>query len=432
MPWHTNRVRIAELGAALEIAAGVAGEDRPRRAPARPDRGRRGARGRRRRRLLGDAAQAQRRSARCRRARAPSSPAATRPCSRQRSSRSTSARPGPGRPSGRRSRARSPTREAQPLRSRGALEGLEVDAARMRANLDLTGGQIVAERIALLLTDRLGRTAARALVRDASLRADATGRPLGRGARRPRHGPDGRGDPGRARADDVSRLGRRCWSTGRSRATTPERDGVKLHHVVDGPAGAPALVLSSSLGTTLAMWEPQIAALAERFRVVRYDRRGHGRSPVPPGPTTIDDLGGDLLELLDELGLERVSFCGLSLGGVEGMWLAVNAPERVDAPRALLHAARVRAPAGLDRPRRHRARGRRERDRRRRARPLVPAVLPRRPTRRSSTRFRAMLVATPPEGYAACCEVLATSTSVRASGRSPRRRSSSRARTTRS
>ena len=96
------------------------------------------------------------------------------------------------------------------------------------------------------------------------------------------------------------------------------------------PTGAPALVLSSSLGTTLAMWEPQIAQLAERFRIVRYDRRGHGRSPVVAGAATIDDLGGDLLELLDELGLERVSFCGLSLGGVEGMWLAVNAPERVD------------------------------------------------------------------------------------------------------
>ena len=105
---------------------------------------------------------------------------------------------------------------------------------------------------------------------------------------------------------------------------------MKLHHVVDGPADAPPLVLSSSLGTTLEMWEPQVAPLAEHFRVVRYDRRGHGRSPVPRDATTIDDLGGDLVELLDELGLERVSFCGLSLGGVEGMWLAVNAPERVE------------------------------------------------------------------------------------------------------
>ena len=68
----------------------------------------------------------------------------------------------------------------------------------------------------------------------------------------------------------------------------------------------------------------------ERFRVVRYDRRGHGRSPVVAGPTTIDALGDDLVALLDALSLQRVSFCGLSLGGVEGMWLAENAPERVD------------------------------------------------------------------------------------------------------
>ncbi|MEA2449890.1 MAG: 3-oxoadipate enol-lactonase, partial [Thermoleophilaceae bacterium] len=94
---------------------------------------------------------------------------------------------------------------------------------------------------------------------------------------------------------------------------------MRLHHRLDGPEGAPPLVLSSSLGTTHAMWDPQVAALAERFRVLRFDTRGHGRSPAPPGPYSIDDLGRDALELLDELGLERVSWCGLSLGGMLGM-----------------------------------------------------------------------------------------------------------------
>ncbi len=89
-------------------------------------------------------------------------------------------------------------------------------------------------------------------------------------------------------------------------------------------------MLCNSLGTNLAMWDAQIPALAGRFRVVRYDRRGHGLSPVPPGPYSIDDLGADALSLLDELGLERVSFCGLSIGGAVGMWLALEAPERLD------------------------------------------------------------------------------------------------------
>jgi 3-oxoadipate enol-lactonase/4-carboxymuconolactone decarboxylase len=97
-----------------------------------------------------------------------------------------------------------------------------------------------------------------------------------------------------------------------------------------GPADAPPLLLSNSLGTDLSMWDPQIPVLSEHFRVIRYDTRGHGRSPVPPGPYTLDDLGGDVLALLDRLGLSTVHFCGLSLGGMTGMWLAANAPERID------------------------------------------------------------------------------------------------------
>jgi 3-oxoadipate enol-lactonase len=103
---------------------------------------------------------------------------------------------------------------------------------------------------------------------------------------------------------------------------------VRLHHEEAG-AGSP-LLLGASLGSTLAMWDANIGALAEHHRVVRFDQRGHGRSPVPPGRYEIADLGRDVLVLMDELGLERASYCGLSLGGMTGMWLAANAPKRID------------------------------------------------------------------------------------------------------
>lgn len=181
---------------------------------------------------------------------------------------------------------------------------------------------------------------------------------------------------------------------------------MKLHHVVDGQRDAPALVLSPSLGTTLALWEPQTAQLAERFCVVRYDRRGHGQSPVATGPTTLDALGADLVELLDDLELERVSFCGLSLGGVVGLWLAINAPDRVD--RLVIACASSSFPprhGWVDRAAAVRAGG---------VAAIAEAVLARwfRPCFHDEhadvvARFRAMLAATPAEGYAACCDALA-------------------------
>jgi 3-oxoadipate enol-lactonase len=105
---------------------------------------------------------------------------------------------------------------------------------------------------------------------------------------------------------------------------------VRLHYELSGPDNAPVLVLGSSLGTTSALWEPQLPVLHEFFRVLRFDHRGHGGSPTATGPFTIDDLGDDVLELADSLGVERFSYCGLSLGGMIGMWLAGHAPERVD------------------------------------------------------------------------------------------------------
>ena len=103
-----------------------------------------------------------------------------------------------------------------------------------------------------------------------------------------------------------------------------------LAHRVEGRADAPVVVLSNSLGTDMTMWDPQVPALAERFRVVRYDTRGHGGSPVPEADQTIAGLAADLLGLLDHLGVERASIAGVSLGGMTAMQLASTAPERVE------------------------------------------------------------------------------------------------------
>ena len=130
---------------------------------------------------------------------------------------------------------------------------------------------------------------------------------------------------------------------------------VDVHYEISGPDDAPVLVLSNSLGSTTAMWDPQIPALAERLRVVRYDHRGHGGSPVPTGPYELADLGADALRLLDRLGVERAHWCGLSLGGMVGMWMAINAPQRCPpsieksaASSAAISSARssTRAPCG--------------------------------------------------------------------------------------
>ena len=119
---------------------------------------------------------------------------------------------------------------------------------------------------------------------------------------------------------------------------------IRVHREISGQADAPALVLANSLGCTVAMWDPQVEPLASRYRVIRYDMRGHGRSPSPPGPYSIADLGGDLIALLDELDIDRAHICGLSLGGMVGMWVAANAPDRVDRLALCATSARLGPP----------------------------------------------------------------------------------------
>ena len=119
---------------------------------------------------------------------------------------------------------------------------------------------------------------------------------------------------------------------------------VRLHYRIDGADDAPPLLLANSLGTTADMWEPQMPALAGRFRVIRHDTRGHGLSQVTPGPYSIEQLGRDALGLLDRLGIARAHFCGLSMGGMVGIFLGIHAPERVDRLVLSNTAAKIGTP----------------------------------------------------------------------------------------
>jgi 3-oxoadipate enol-lactonase len=105
----------------------------------------------------------------------------------------------------------------------------------------------------------------------------------------------------------------------------------RLAASLDGPPGAPVLVLGNSIGTTRAVWDPQARALGARFRLLRFEYPGHGGSPAPPGPYSIGDLAGGVLALLDDYQIESALYCGISLGGMVGIWLAAHAPERISA-----------------------------------------------------------------------------------------------------
>ncbi len=195
----------------------------------------------------------------------------------------------------------------------------------------------------------------------------------------------------------------RSW-TARSPGTRPS-DEPALHHRFEGPEDAPVLVLSNSLGAGLEMWDDQAAALAEHFRLLRYDARGHGRSPVPEPPYAIADFGRDVLAMLDAQGIERVSFCGLSMGGMTGMWLAVNAPERIDRLALCCTSAHM-PPADVwdDRAATVRADGMEAVVDATIERWFTPAAHEERPE--AVARTRQGVLDTPPEGYAACCEAI--------------------------
>jgi 3-oxoadipate enol-lactonase len=237
---------------------------------------------------------------------------------------------------------------------RDALDGLEIDTARMAENLARTGH----------LDDR-----------DEAVDAART-------------------------------LAGRSLAAHRVRGASPASRAARLHHVVEGPEGAAVVVLGNSLGSTLAMWDAVAGMLARRFRVVRYDLRGHGESPTPPGPYAIDDLGTDLVRLLDDLGLERVHLVGTSIGGMAALWVAANAPRRVDRLVAVGTSARLGPAQGwIDRAANVLGAG---------TAAVADTVLPRwvTPGFASSrpeemARYRAMFDAADPAGYAGCCLAIA-------------------------
>ncbi len=175
-----------------------------------------------------------------------------------------------------------------------------------------------------------------------------------------------------------------------------------VHHVVTGRPDGPAVVFSNSLGSTHRMWDAQLAAFEERFRVVRYDTRGHGQSPVPDGPYSIDDLADDLVALLDSLGIARAHLVGLSLGGMTAMRVAARNPDRVDRLAVLCTGAQLPpASAWTDRAATVRADG---------SAAVAEAVVARWFTpgyAGDRAPWEAMVAATPAEGYAACCEAIA-------------------------
>jgi 3-oxoadipate enol-lactonase len=182
-------------------------------------------------------------------------------------------------------------------------------------------------------------------------------------------------------------------------------NGTDLHVRIDGLEGAPWLVLSNSLGATLDMWDPQVVALSRDFRLLQYDTRGHGGSAVPPGPYTIEQLGTDVVGLLDLLGIERAHFCGLSMGGATGMWLGAHAPSRLDRLVLCNTTPWLGPPDVLD--------ARIATVRREGMPALVDGILERWFTRDARLRnpaaverIRRSLLETPVAGYVACCEAL--------------------------
>lgn len=185
---------------------------------------------------------------------------------------------------------------------------------------------------------------------------------------------------------------------------------VEVHHVVDAspdlPADAPVVVLGGSLGTTHRMWDPQVPALAEHFRVVRYDTRGHGGSPAPDGPYSIDDLADDLLALLDRLDLERAHLVGLSLGGMTALRLAAREPDRVDRLAVMCTSALMGPAQGWhDRAATVRTQGTGAVAEPVVARWFTAAYARSHPEVVAAA--EAMVADQPPEGYASCCEAIA-------------------------
>lgn len=181
---------------------------------------------------------------------------------------------------------------------------------------------------------------------------------------------------------------------------------MEIEFRLDGPEDAPLLVLSNSLGTTWEMWQAQIPALTQHFRVLRYNTRGHGRSAVGSQPVTLERLGQDVIALLDHLDVQRAFFCGISLGGMTGLWLNRHAPERFCRIVVANTAARIGLEAGWrDRAATVREQGMDPVAQSAADRWFTPAFRQNNPE--VVYPLIEQLAATLAEGYAACCDALA-------------------------
>jgi 3-oxoadipate enol-lactonase len=182
-------------------------------------------------------------------------------------------------------------------------------------------------------------------------------------------------------------------------------NGARFHYRLDGAADAPVVVLSNSLGTNLAMWDAQIPALAQKFRVLRYDSRGHGLSEVTPGPYTIAGLAQDVVGLLDALQIPTAHYCGISVSGLIGQWLGIHAAKRFKSLTPCNTAARIGTVDGWN----TRIAAIKESG----IAPIANSVVPRWFTEDFAKRApaqveaaRQTLLHTPPEGYVATCDAL--------------------------
>ncbi len=179
---------------------------------------------------------------------------------------------------------------------------------------------------------------------------------------------------------------------------------VALAHTILGDRSLPMLVMSSSLGTTRSMWEPQ-HALQSQYCLLLYDHRGHGASPAPDGPYSIDELGEDVIALLDHLGVETASFCGLSLGGMVGLWLASQHPQRIDRLIVMCALARLEPVSRYsERALAVRAGGLESIAAGVVSHWFTPAFAGRQPA--TVRRFADELAGMPAEGYASCCDAI--------------------------
>ncbi len=181
-----------------------------------------------------------------------------------------------------------------------------------------------------------------------------------------------------------------------------QANGIDIYYEFAGAEPAPVVMLSHSLGCNLAMWDGQMAALADGWRVLRYDTRGHGQSGVPAGPYRIDQLAADVVALLDALELETVHFCGLSLGGMIGQNLALRHGERLTSLTLCATASHLPPPnLWQERATMAREQGMVAVGDAVMERWFTPGFREQEPARAAA--IRQLVVDTAPEGYAHCC-----------------------------